>query len=167
MRNKTFSDFMNSISDEKLEKIRMERIQRILSTPESWYLGYMVGDVISRRLPILSISGIAGNVLIQIGEYDYYKQLEDKWFNEKNETIKDNLWKELSEYGNKLDEKYLPKEFKTRINVMNIQNMKDFKEGILNSLWDSDFCNYNIKTNDDIQIEINEDYHFMEITLHR
>lgn len=167
MKRNNLIDKLLSETEKEKEERREIRKKEIEKLTESYQLGYLVGEKISSRLPILSTSGITGNIKIQIQELDHYNKIRDEWFNEKDEKKRENLWLEMRKYSDMLDEKYLPKVFKTTFRVMNINDMKEFKYGIQSALWDSDFCYYNISKIDDFNVEIDEDYYFMDFIFYR
>jgi hypothetical protein len=166
-KNNMISEFLSKETEEEKEKRFQSRKDEIYKRSESYYLGYLVGEKISRRLPILSTSGIKGNIPIQIQELDHYNNLTDDWFNERDETKRTKLWKVMCGYSRMLEDKYLPKEFVTRTSVMNISDMNDFNLGVRSALWDSDFCYYDIEKNEDVEITIEDDYYFMKYKFKR
>lgn len=166
-KNRKISEYLDSIPTELQEKWREERIERICSTTESYQLGWLIGDNISRKIPVLTISGIPGNIPMEIGEIDYYNSLKEKWFNEPEGELQNEYWKEMRGFDKKMEQKYLPEKYSFYTPVLNISDMDEFKSGIRSSLWNFDFCNYKIKKNEDIQIQIDKDYYFMEITFMR
>jgi hypothetical protein len=166
-RSRIIDGILSSVTDDDKKRWLEERKSNFEKITESYQLGYLIGEKISGRLPILSTSGIKGNILMEIGEWDHYRKLSDTWFHENDEVIKNELWKEMREFSDKMEEKYLPKVFKTHIPVLNIKNMDEFKLGIQSALWDSDFCCYNIKSKNDFDVTIDKDYYFMDLTFKR
>lgn len=166
-KNSIVTDFLSKVSPEDKIRWRDERIERIRSTTESYQLGVLIGDSISRKIPVLTIHGIPGNIPMKIGEIDYYNSLKEKWFNEPKGELNTQYWNEMKEFRENMEQKYLPKTYSFHTPVLNILDMGEFKSGIRESLWNFDFCNYKIGKNEDIQIKIDEDFYFMEITLMR
>lgn len=166
-RSTIIDGILSSVTDDDRKRWLEERKSNVERKTESYQLGYLIGEKISCRLPLLSTSGITGNILMEIGEYDHYRKLTDTWFNESDKEIKNELWKEMRAFSDKMEEKYLPKVFKTSIPILNIKDMGEFKYGIQSALWDSDFCYYNIKSRNDFDVTIGEDYYFMDLTFKR
>ena len=53
-----------------------------------------------------------------------------------------------------LEKKYLPQTLECVFNLIAIRDIKKFKEGLMDSLWNCDMCSYNI---DEDKIEITND----------
>ena len=58
-----------------------------------------------------------------------------------------------------LEKKYLPNPLKCHMSLMNIRDEKDFKDGLIHSLWNCDMCTYSLKP-EDIKIYDDEDLWF-------
>lgn len=125
-----------------------------------YYLGFYMGEfIVNNNLPTLSCGSETSRKTIQvsIGEADHLEYLYDKWhslYNEKDKELSKDSWIEYRRFNIGLTEKYLPHELicylpSVEISVLNLEQLK---EGMRNSLWNSDFCEYKIKENDDIEI---------------
>jgi hypothetical protein len=166
-KSQIITDLLGDETEEEKNERILRRKNYIEKHCESYYLGYLVGEKISPRLPILSTSGVKGNIPIQIGELDNYNKLNEQWFDEEDEVKQKKIWKEMTEYRHMLEDKYLPKEFSTNLMVINVKNMDDFKFGIQTALWNSDFCYYDINSINDFEVTIDEDYYFMNFKFKR
>ena len=103
------------------------------------------------------------------------KRLEEEWFSTtryggewdgKSENGNKEKWDELYDHNKMLEVKYLPHTLTCYMDVLNINDMDKFKEGIRTSLWDCDMCAYNIDI-ENIKIYDDEDVRFtiIEFTL--
>ncbi len=122
----------------------------------AYQLGTYVGEyIINKYLPTLSIDYIHTNknIVVTCAEGDEYRRLNDVWFNKRpNDASVE--WNALKKHENMLYDKYLPKTLECRIPFLcvNEYNIEDFKNGLIEVLWDCDCCNYKIGS-DDIIIE--------------
>jgi hypothetical protein len=57
-----------------------------------------------------------------------------------------------------LEKKYLPNPLVCYVGTLNIQDMDDFKKGLIQTLWDCDTCSYNLEK-DNIKIYNDEGYY--------
>lgn len=143
------------------EKMKQRREDYKKSLTSEYQLGFFVGeDIINRFLPTLSVEENMGKS-IQISEEDVieYKRLDNEWYNKyqhgKHEA--DEEWKAYQDFRQVMKTKYLPNPLICHEKLINIQNMDEFKNGLITSLWDSDSCNYSLKP-EDIEIYDEEDY---------
>jgi hypothetical protein len=137
-----------------------------------YQLGYFVGEYIYRtKLPTLNVDAIHSRKVIYIteGETKKYIKLHENWFNKVMSGLgSEDEWQELRSYHKELARKYLPPILECFIPVLDMSNiidMDDFKEGIRDSLWDTDLCWYAIKQNEDIEISDDEEAWFKKILL--
>lgn len=117
-------------------------------------LGYYIGEYIFYRyLPTISIDMIHSGKVIKVSdeETDYFIALEDIWWKE-HDLDNGKSWNDLQSYRRKMESKYLPKEFTARLNALNLTDEKEFRTGLVNSLWNCDICHYSLKQ-EDITIE--------------
>lgn len=126
-----------------------------------YQLGFMIGEyIVLKYLPTLSDGGWQSRNTIQISDEEQieYKRLEKLWHNKYNRGRNDakQEWFDLKTYEFMLEEKYLPHILKCYVYPINVENIIDLKQGIRDSLWDCDMCNYKIETDDDIIIESEE-----------
>lgn len=118
-------------------------------------LGWFVGEyIIENYLPTISVDDINTKTVIQctIGEADKIKHLTDVWFglynvDEKSVKSKES-WNNLLSYRTELESKYLPKELKCHTLKIKPTNVKKFKDGLADALWNCDICHYSLKHKD-------------------
>ena len=135
-----------------------------------YYLGRLVGEyIVSNTLPTLSTDMLKTRQVIQVSEEETikHKLLSSNWLEaSKTEESENEYWKPLLDYTYYLAKKYLPKELISRVPKFGlefVEDMKDFKNGIRHTLWDSDVCWYNIDFNDNIEIQKTDDNSWCEI----
>lgn len=118
-------------------------------------LGYYIGEYIFYRyLPTISIDMIHSGKVIKVmdEEAKYFELLERRWFDDDETARKDEYWNALTAFRREMESEYLPKEFTARLNALNLTDEKEFRMGLVNSLWDCDICHYSLKQ-EDITIE--------------
>lgn len=117
----------------------------------SYRLGYSIGEqIVYKFLPTLNIETPHPNGIdVSKEEADEYHRLDETWYkkyqNNKEESEKN--FKQYRKYAHKLIKKYLPKEVECWFEYIDTSklNLREFKQGINNSLWNSDISNYLIK----------------------
>ena len=167
-RSKILSDLLKSITPEMEEKWKQERMNYKKSLSIEYQLGYYVGlEIVHRYLPTLSTDMIQSNYVIEVSQMDSEenKRLEVEWFTTtkhggewdgKSDNGNKERWDDLFDHNKMLEVKYLPHTLTCHMDVLNINDMKQFKEGIRTSLWDCDMCSYNIDI-ENIKIYDDED----------
>lgn len=177
-KSKILTDFLNSITPEIEEKWKQERINFKKNLTPDYQLGFYVGlEIINRYLPTLSTDMIQSLYVIEVSQMDSEenKRLEEEWFlttkhggewDGKTENGDKERWDDLYDHNKMLEIKYLPHTLTCYMDVLNINDMNKFKEGIRTSLWDCDMCSYNIDV-ENIKIYDDEDVRFtiIEFTL--
>jgi hypothetical protein len=167
MRSENLQIILDSITPEEEEKWKQNRIERQKKLTTEYQLGYYVGLYIVRDLPTLSTDSLQTRRVVQVSEEDVFdnERLNKEWF---ETTSYGSKWDGVNENGNKekwelylqhnqmLKKKYLPNPSKHYINILNVQNMNEFKEGLRVALWDCDLCNYDIEP-ENIKIYDEED----------
>jgi hypothetical protein len=148
------------LSDSRIAEMIASRKDSVINTSESYYIGYLMGTTISKKLPELRY----GQYQITIAEADKLKLVESEWYGEKDEELKTKKFDEYLSYLNQLEVKYLPHTMTLYLPIVYPRNWEDFKKGIRNALWDSDTCNYKIDTNDDFIVEMEDDWYSMKFT---
>lgn len=147
----------------KEERIK-ENKEYLENVSMDWQLGYYVGeDIVHNHLPTLSTDIIHSNKVIQVSEEDYLEneRLNKNWFNSCQHVRGDSgdkeKWDLYFNHNKMLEKKYLPSILECTFRLIRIGDMKKFKEGLRNSLWNCDMCSYNI---DEDKIEITNDLEF-------
>ena len=177
-RSKILSDLLKSITPEMEEKWKQERIDFKKSLTPDYQLGFYVGlEIVHRYLPTLSSDMIQSRNLIEVSQMDSEenKRLEEEWFSTtkyggewdgKSKEGNKEKWDDLYDHNKMLEIKYLPHTLTCYLDVLNVNDMNQFKEGIRTSLWDCDMCSYNIDI-ENIKIYDDEDVRFtiIEFTL--
>jgi hypothetical protein len=144
-----------------------------------YYLGKLVGQLIFyTRLPTLNVDMLKSPTIIDVSEdetreVDRLHQLlidtseddtkpETKWGVKKStETAHKNWIGEI----NKLAEKYLPEKLHCRFERIEINNIKEFKDGLADYLWNTDLSWYRVE--DDFWLEVGKSSWFSEVILTR
>ena len=139
-----------------------------------YYLGVMIGEyIVTNYLPTLSTDMIKSSVVIEVSDEDTieYKKLEGDWHNHSKDD-KDGRKEKFKihlKHMYKIGGKYLPHTLEMRIpkfGIHLITDMKEFKNGLSDTLWNCDMCSYDIEYNK-IEIRETEDYAWCDyITLH-
>lgn len=162
------------------EKMRQDRVNHRNSLTLAYQLGFYIGEqIVYRHLPTLSIDHIQTNKNISVtcAEGDEFRRLDEIWFNkrmsikgteEEKKKATELEWQDVTHLRKQLQDKYLPKTVKCYFSLLNIkeEDMKEFKEGIINSLWNCDCCHYSLKPSD-ISVVATDDGYFTIITLKR
>lgn len=127
-------------------------------------LGYYVGEYIYHRfLPTISTDMLQTRKVIQVSEEETVenKRLEDVWFESSQKNRETNgdkeLWNAYHAHNKMLQEKYLPHILICLVPQIEVENIKEFKDGLIRSLWDTDLCSYSLKP-ENIKIENDEKY---------
>jgi len=146
---------------EKMEEIRLEPIKRNKEQSLESQLGYFVGEyIVHRYLPTLSTDVMLSRKVIQVSEEDTAenKRLSDEW-SETARNSKDGRnekWVTYFNHNKMLKKKYLPEKLICHVRRLNIENMDEFKDGLITSLWDCDMCSYSLKPEN---INIYDEHH--------
>jgi hypothetical protein len=164
-----WQDIMKEINTpeykEKRLKEKKESKKRLTS---EYQFGFYVGEEIAtRRLPTLTTDMIQSRNQIKVSDEDTeeHKRLHDEWWetekygSKSDEIISKENWKLCRQNMVMLEKKYLPNPLKCHMGLMNIRDEKEFKDGLINSLWNCDMCTYSLKP-EDIKIYDDEDLWF-------
>jgi hypothetical protein len=149
MRSRVLKDFLSKPITKKVLKYKDPTI--------AYQLGVYVGEhIINRYLPTLSIDYIQtnNNISVTCAEGDEYRRLNDIWFNKKRDDSSAE-WDALKKHEKMLNDKYLPKTLECHIPFLcvNENDMEEFKNGLIEALWDCDCCNYKIGVDDIIIVK--------------
>ena len=124
-------------------------------TSTSLQLGLYVGEyIVHRYLPTLSCEGLRTPTQISVtcAEGDKVRRLESVWYETsfKDEELRKSRFDDFLNYLRTLENKYLPKTLFCSIPYLNIsdENLTDFKEGLILTLWDCDCCHYSLEPQD-------------------
>ena len=123
-----------------------------------YYLGKLVGEIIFLRyLPTLNVDSLQSLHVINVSEeekaeadrlhiilnetyYGYDITEEISKYVVRKPTERDN--KNWRDYVHKLEEKYLPEKIHCRFERIDVVNKHEFKEGIVEYLWNTDLSCY-------------------------
>lgn len=150
---------------EKRLKERMESKERLTA---EYQFGYYVGEeIVTRHLPTITTDMQKSRNQIKVSDEDAAEseRLHDEWWNtgkyRKNhdEAVNKEHWKAYRKHYVSLEKKYLPNPLKCNIDLLNIRDEKEFKDGLIHSLWNCDMCTYSLKP-EDIKIYDDEDLFF-------
>jgi hypothetical protein len=124
-------------------------------------LGFYIGEnIVDNHLPTLSTDLIHSRKVIKVSEEDEIEnnKLDADWFNScthvKGDSGDKEKWEAYFNHNKMLEKKYLPQTLECVFNLIAIRDIKKFKEGLMDSLWNCDMCSYNI---DEDKIEITND----------
>jgi len=124
-----------------------------------YQLEYYVGEYIfDHFLPTISTDIIKSRKVIQVSDEDAAEnvKLEEIWENcSKPESGESDEWKAYRAHKVMLGKKYLPHILKCYVPKIKVNNINELKEGIINSLWNTDLCAYSLKP-ENIKIEKEE-----------
>jgi hypothetical protein len=144
-----------------------------------YYLGTLVGQIIFLRyLPTISVDSLQSPTVIDVSEdekkevdrlhqlliesYEDDTKPETKWGVKKSTEIAHKNWIGVI---NKLAEKYLPQKLHCRFERIEISNITDFKNGLIDYLWNTDLSWY--MPEDDFWVEVGKHSWFSEVILTR
>lgn len=174
LRDKLFAP-----TEEELKKWKDDRIEKIRSLSFEIQLGRFVGDVVAEDLPTLSTDLLQSKKVIQVSNNEtiYINELYEQYFstgqygsnqikNDDNTFGDKILWNTIRLEQRRLELKYLPNPYCKFIRPINIENMNmdSFKRGLMNSLWDCDYCSYNIDP-ENIKVYFDNEFYFTVIEL--
>jgi hypothetical protein len=128
-----------------------------------YQLGLYVGlEIVNRYLPTISSDLLHTNKLINVTdeEQEIVTQLENDWFeNHNNKEVLNEKWNKFLFFNKILREKYLPKILKCYFEPINLNDEIEFKNGLIQTLWDCDRCCYSLDK-EKIKIYNDENYYY-------
>jgi len=124
-----------------------------------YQLGIYVGEyILFKYLPTLSTDMILSNNIVKLSKSDTKKcELLDaklknsySWGGNTSSTddITSDCHKKWLQHQNKMANKYLPPILKCNVPKVYPKNLKKFKKGIINTLWNCDLCWYSLSKSD-------------------
>ena len=170
-RSKKLQDLIDSITPEMSEEWKQKRIEKKKSLTLDYQLGYYVGlEIVHRFLPTLSTDILQTRNVIEVSEEDRLEneRLDVEWYettryggnwNGKDENGDKEKWELYHQHNKMLERKYLPNPLVCHLDLLNIENESEFKNGLRVALWDCDMCSYNIEP-ENIKIYDEEDMYF-------
>ena len=167
-RSGTLRRLIEETTDEDRERWRRGRIERKNKLTLDYQLGYYVGaDIFNRCLPTLSSDSLRSRNVIKISEEDQKEneRLNEEWYattkygKAPDEEVKEGKWDLYHAHNKMLEKKYLPNPLECYMDILNIQNLEEFKEGLIEYLWNCDMCSYNLH-HEDIEILDDEEVRF-------
>lgn len=165
---------------EERAAFRQEMLDERASLTVAYQLGWYVGEqIVDKFLPTLNVDMCTTRRVTAVTpeEETECKRLDELWFSKRmaseNRGKTDNSecedeWKALRAYHEMLEAKYLPSTLECNFQLLNItpENMKEFKDGLSNSLWDCDRSHYSTNV-DDIIVQADADGWYTSIILKR
>lgn len=156
------------------------KVTNVKST--AYQLGVLIGEyIIDHYLPTLSCDDFKTRHVIDVSEEEAskVKMLTDVWFKKTNDRANSELthrmrlnlakeeWDSLRSYHDGLIKKYIPEVLECGIPLIYSPDMDvdGMKEGIIDSLWNSDCCYYAIETNDDVELDYSDNEIFNKTTI--
>lgn len=170
-KDNTLRRFLRELTPERREEMRRERIEENKKLTLESQLGYYVGEyIVHNNLPTISTDAIRSRKCIIVSEEDVAenKRLEDDWYSStryggnwdgKTEHGQPDKWEAYHNHNKFLEYKYLPHKFVCYLPTINVENIEEFKKGLINSLWNCDMCSYNLNP-ENIKIYDEEDGYF-------
>jgi len=168
-RSSTLKRLLDEVrSPEYKERRLKEKKEEKKKLTSEYQFGYYVGeDIVRRFLPTITTDSLLTRTQIKVSDEDSEenKRLHDEWWetckygSNPNEVVNKENWDLYHQHNKMLEKKYLPNPLKCHMSLMNIRDEKDFKEGLIHSLWDCDMCSYSLKP-EDIKIYDDEDLWF-------
>lgn len=161
MRSKVVDRLLKRLTPEKMEEIRLGTIKRNKEQTLESQLGYFVGEyIVYRYLPTLSTDMMHSRKVIEVSEEDTKenKRLSDEWYESthKGENSSNEKWITYLNHNKMLEKKYLPEKLICHVRPLNVENMDEFKDGLISSLWNCDMCAYSLKPEN---INIYDEHH--------
>ena len=167
-KSKVIERLRKKLTPERLSEMKEKRLEEKNKLSSEFQFGYFVGEHIYHTiLPTLSVEAGTRNVIaVSLDDETEYKRLDNDWYvkcqHGKNEV--DEEWRKYQQCRKKLLKKYLPNPLQCYLQIINIWDMKEFKAGLINSLWNCDVCSYSLKS-EDIKIYDDKDSYFTIIEL--
>lgn len=166
MKSEIITEFLNSITEEDMQRWKERQIKAHRNLTMESMLGHYIGETICRTtLPRLCTDGLGGfsrSIKISDEDTEEYKRLQqlfyDNYKSDDYDSAKDE-WFTYRTFAKTIEKKYLPNPFIVRLGLLNVDaitNMKQFKNGFIESLWDDDFCHYDLNE-ENIKIYNDED----------
>lgn len=160
MRSKIFDEILKKVnSPEYKERKRKEYTNYLNSASIDRQLGYFIGEyIVTHYLPTLSTDLLQTRNVIKVNEEDEKenKRLDNDWTSTLNlgsgRGGDNEKWELYRKHNKMLESKYLPEVLKCWLPLTRITNIDEFKEGLIDSLWNCDLCSYNLDKNN-IKIE--------------
>lgn len=171
MRSEVLKDILSGITEEDEKKWSEKRKTRHESLTVDYQLGYYIGELIYyRHLPTIEIDSIHTRKMIKMdpSEVEEFNRIDKIWFDTYQKTKETESskkeWDAVMAYRRKMEDKYLPKELSIHLPMLNVRNIKDFKDGLIVSLWNCDICHYSLDP-EDITVGVDPDYYGGNIKL--
>jgi hypothetical protein len=170
-RSGTLKRLIEETTDEDRQRWKRERIERKNKLTLDYQLGYYVGaEIFNRCLPTLSSDSLQSRNVIKISEEDQKEneRLDNEWYattkygETPDEKAKEGKWDLYHAHNKMLEKKYLPNPLVCHMDILNIQNLEEFKEGLVEYLWNCDMCSYSLRS-EDIEILDDEEVYFTTV----
>lgn len=139
----------NKNQDMKSQKKLKKQVKKL-----NYMLGEQVGQqIVDNFLVSLSTEMVQTSRVVQVSkeETDEYQRLSDAhtnlWYAKKMPNHDEEctqLFYVAREYHHQLEKKYLPETIKATVLHVSPTNLKAFKKGINDTIWDSDISNYSL-----------------------
>ena len=145
-----FKKLTSEIKEEDRARWKQGRIDHRESLTCDYQLGYFVGaEIYNRHLPTLSTDMLQSPRVIKVSddEEKEHKMLEDAWFKstQSKSLLAPLKWELCRANDLMLEQKYLPNPLLCHLCLLKITKMEEFKEGLIDYLWDCDLCSYSLK----------------------
>ena len=162
----------NSIIENAFEALPVKSKRKFVPPTLNYQLGSYVGEfILNNILPTISTDMLKTRNVVQIDpedkiEHDRLDQLYDDSKPAIHKTGDSRLFQDRVKFDYDLNHKYLPKILKCRVPAVFPTKISEFKQGIIEVLWDSDLCSYDCATGSDVAIiDTNEGSWMTEINL--
>jgi hypothetical protein len=163
--NKISSGFLKRANDPEYQARKAirdaENLYRFMNTTHAYQIGYLLGELIILEMPTLSTNYGGGRVVIKVNDEDTAEEErlielhrkardlgeKDKYGNEIKGTYDESYWNAYIAHRRSNDHKYLPNPWEYIIpGYFRIPWNLETKEGMRDSLWQSDVCTYSVET---------------------
>ena len=165
-RSSSLKKYLDEVSTPEYKERRLKEKKKQKEKLTSEYqFGYYVGEeIVSRHLPTISTDSLLSRKQIKVSDEDTEenKRLHDEWwetckYGSNPDLIKNKEnWDLYHQHNKMLEKKYLPNPLMCHMSPMNVRDEKEFKDGLIHSLWNCDMCSYSLKPED---IKIYDDEH--------
>jgi hypothetical protein len=170
MRSKVIDKFLASFPPDWKERRKIEIKEYLEQLTADYQFGKYVGyEIINRFLPTLSIDMLKTRKVIKVSEAEenVVELLDKAWYKKRqNNELCDDEWNELRLAHKTIEDKYLPEKLECHLHILKIYDIKEFKNGLIDALWNCDCCHYNLEP-DNIELTDDIDNLFTTITFIR
>jgi hypothetical protein len=156
MKSENIDKIMIEIKRNLKRKPRKRKTIRHIS--RNFLIGMYIGEIIVLRyLPTLSTDIFKSRKVIKVSDEDAtrHRIVYNAWYATESQEGYSEAWETLKSLEKELILKYLPERLKCYVIDIPSSGLEEIKSGIIDSLWNSDICNYSCNR-EDIHINVKE-----------